>query len=210
MTSLVDIGRNLRLWLHDAVLRLGRASPLEWLAATLWLSVLVMAAGLLPAQLAGRAQDQKVLQQAQTAEAQRSQAALQNSGRGMELPVSEAEASERNAVQFKAVLAQAPMPEGAQKTLFALAKRWDLELPQGQYKQSCDDSGVWCSYRMQLPVVGSYTAVRGFVQDALRAMPTLALDGAAFKRDAAAAEALEVTLRWTLYHAPLLTNGVAP
>jgi hypothetical protein len=63
---------------------------------------------------------------------------------------------------------------------------------------------------MQLPVAGSYTAVRGFVQDALRTMPTLALDGAAFKRDAAAAEALEVTLRWTLYHAPLLANGVEP
>jgi hypothetical protein len=94
--------------------------------------------------------------------------------------------------------------------LFALAKRWDLELPQGQYEQSCDDNGVWCSYRMQLPVVGSYTAVRGFVQDALQALPTLALDGAAFKRDAAAADALEVTLRWTLYHAPLLAPGVAP
>jgi len=210
MISLVDLGHRLRPWLQDAVLRLGRASPLGWLAAALWLAVLVLLAALLPAQYAGQAQDQKELQQAQTVQAQRTQAALQNSALGMELPLSETEASQRNAVQFNASLAQAPMPEGAQKTLFALAKRWDLELPQGQYKQSCDDSGVWCSYRMQLPVVGSYTAVRGFVQDALQALPTLALDGAAFKRDAAAAEALEVTLRWTLYHAPLLANGVAP
>jgi hypothetical protein len=124
--------------------------------------------------------------------------------------VSEHEDSLHHAAQFKALLAGAPLPEGAQQTLFALAKRWELELPQGQYKPSCDDSGAWCSYRMQLPVVGSYSAVRGFVQDALHALPSLALEGATFKRDAAATDDLEVALRWTLYQAPLPAAGAVP
>jgi len=180
------------------------------MAFALWLAVLVLAAGILPAQYAVRAQIQEALLQAQTAQTQRAHAALQSNALGIEPPPSATEASLGNATQFKALLAQAPMPEGAQQTLFAIAKRWGLELPQGQYKQSCDDSGAWCSYRMQLPVVGNYTAVRGFVQDSLQALPTLALDGAAFKRDAAAAGAFEVSLRWTLYQAPLMAAGVVP
>jgi hypothetical protein len=210
MIHSADLGRRLLQWAQDTGLRAGRASPLVGLAVALWLVVLVLVASLLPAQYAGLVQDQEALLQAQAANAQQAQAVLQNGVSGLSLPLSETEASQRNAAQFKALLAQAPLPEGAQQTMFALAQRWDLELPQGQYKQACDDSGVSCSYRMQLPVVGTYSAVRGFVQDALQALPTLALDGAAFKRDAAAADALEVNLRWTLYQAPLPMAGGAP
>jgi hypothetical protein len=196
--------------MQDALLRAGRASPLALLAAALWLAVLALATLLLPAQHAARRQDQQALLAAQAAQAQRAQAALQNSALGASLPLSESETSQRNAAEFKALLARAPLAEGAQKTLFALAKRWDLALPQGQYKQSCDDSGVWCSYGMQLPVAGSYTAVRGFVEDALHTLPSLALDGASFKRDAAGTDDLEVALRWTLYQAPVPAAGAAP
>jgi len=61
-----------------------------------------------------------------------------------------------------------------------------------------------------LPVVGEYAAVRGFVQEALHALPSLALDGAAFKRDGVAAANLEAALRWTLYQAPVQAAGEAP
>jgi Tfp pilus assembly protein PilN len=200
---------NVRAALQDAVLRAGRASPLLWLAVALWLVALVLAVLVLPAQYAALLQDQQKLLQAQSAQAQRAQDALQNSAATSQ-PLSNRESSQRNAAQFKALLANAPLPEGAQKTLFALAKRWELELPQGQYKLACDASGAWCSYRMQLPVVGSYTAVRGFVQEALHAVPSLALDGAAFKREAVATDELEVALRWTLYQAPLPAAGDMP
>jgi len=204
--SLPDV----RAALQDAMLRAGRASPLLWLVLALWLVALVLAVLVLPAQYAMRAQDQKALLQAQSAQAQRAQDALQNSVVGLPQPLSQSESTQRNAVQFKALLANAPLPEGAQKTLFTLAKRWQLELPQGQYKLGCDESGAWCDYRMQLPVVGSYTAVRGFVQEALHALPSLALDGAAFKREAAATDELEVALRWTLYQAPVRAAGDTP
>jgi len=61
-----------------------------------------------------------------------------------------------------------------------------------------------------LPVVGEYAAVRGFVQEALHALPSLALDGASFKREGAAAAELEVVLRWTLYQAPAQAAGETP
>jgi hypothetical protein len=200
----------LRQVLHDALLRAGRASPLLWLAVALWLAVLVLAALVLPSQYAGHTKDQEALRQAQSAHSQRSQAALQSSVTDTAQPLSQRERSQRNVAQFKVMLAQAPLPEGAQKTLFALATRWRLELPQGQYKQACDESGAWCSYRMQLPVVGEYAAVRGFVQEALHALPSLALDGASFKREGAAAAELEVVLRWTLYQAPAQAAGETP
>lgn len=199
-----------RTALHDAVLRAVRASPLLWLSIVLWLVVLALAVLVVPGQYAMRAQDRNALQQAQSAQVRQALAAQKSSAEGLVQPLSQSESSQRNAAQFKSLLTQAPLPEGAQQTLFALAKRWELELPQGQYKQACDDSGVWCSYRMQLPVVGSYAAVRGFVQDALHTLPGLALDGAAFKREAAATDELEVALRWTLYQAPLPAAGAAP
>jgi|GEM_PF-6617791 hypothetical protein len=210
MSSKLASAMHLRQVLQDALLSAGRASPLLWLTVALWLAVLVLAALVLPSQYAGHTKDQEALRQAQSAQSQRSQAAEQNSATGTAQPLSQRESSQRNAAQFKAMLAQAPLPEDAQRTLFALAKRWQLELPQGQYKQACDDSGAWCSYRMQLPVVGEYAAVRGFVQEALHTLPSLALDGAAFKRDGAAAAELEVALRWTLYQAPVQAAGEAP
>ena len=204
MSSQLAPAMFLRQVLLDALLRAGRASPL------LWLAVLVLAALVLPSQYAGHTKDQEALRQAQIAQSQRSQAALQSSATDTAQPLSQRERSQRNVAQFKVMLAQAPLPEGAQKTLFALATRWRLELPQGQYKQACDESGAWCSYRMQLPVVGEYAAVRGFVQEALHALPSLALDGASFKREGAAAAELEVVLRWTLYQAPVRASGEAP
>jgi len=197
----------LRVFMQDAVLRAGRAGPLVWLASGLWLAALALATWVLPSQYAARGRDQQALLQAQSAQAQ---AALQKADAGVEPVLSELESSQRNAAQFKAMLAQAPLPEGAQQTLFALAKRWELDLPQGQYRAACDESGAWCSYRMQLPVAGSYTAVRGFVQDALHSLPSLALEGAVFKREALATDDLEVALRWTLYQAPVPPSGVVP
>jgi len=193
--------------LQDTLLRAGRAGPLVWLTSGLWLVVLALLTWVLPAQYAARANDRQALLQAHAAQ---KQAAMQNIAPGGSVGLPEQEVSQHNALQFKALLAGAPLPESAQQTLFALAKRWELELPQGQYKQSCEDSGTWCSYRMQLPVVGSYTAVRGFVQDALHSLPSLALEGAVFKRDAAATDDLEVALRWTLYQARLPAAGAMP
>lgn len=210
MSRMQDTSLRMRHMVQDVWLQMCRASPLLWLAVALWLAVLALGALVLPAQFVARAHEREALRQAQSAQAQGAQAALQNGAAEGELPLTQRESSQRNVAQFKVLLAQAPLPEGAQQTLFVLAKRWELELPQGQYKQACDESGTWCSYRMQLPVVGSYTAVRGFVQDALHRLPSLALDGAAFKRDAAGVDDLEVALRWTLYQPPMTGAGNTP
>jgi hypothetical protein len=41
-------------------------------------------------------------------------------------------------------------------------------------------------------------------------LPSLALEGAVFKREALATDDLEVALRWTLYQAPVPPSGVVP
>ncbi len=57
-------------------------------------------------------------------------------------------------------------------------------------------------YRIQMPLQGSYAAVRGLVADSLRQDPALALDALQLQRDEDAAGGLRVELRWSLYSLP--------
>jgi hypothetical protein len=52
---------------------------------------------------------------------------------------------------------------------------------------------------MILPVRGKYAQVRGFIADALRAVPAMALADVALKRQDAESELLDVDLKFNLY-----------
>jgi len=54
-------------------------------------------------------------------------------------------------------------------------------------------------YEMVMPVRGQYAQVRGFVADALRAVPAMALTDVAIKREGVESELLEASLKFHLY-----------
>jgi hypothetical protein len=55
-------------------------------------------------------------------------------------------------------------------------------------------------YQITLPVKGSYASIRGFLRRVLRDIPSLSLDGIAIQRQNVGDEAVEVQIRFSLYH----------
>lgn len=106
---------------------------------------------------------------------------------------------------FQAVLGDASRAEYPLETLFALANANGLQLEKGEYKRSLDTRSGVHSYQAQLPVKGSYLAIRRFCEAALRALPYASLDDIGFRREGVANGVLEARLRFTFH----LTDGYA-
>jgi hypothetical protein len=104
--------------------------------------------------------------------------------------------------QFYAALGEQGYAEQQLKTLFDIAAKNGLRLDQGEYKSNFDRNSDTLAYQIQLPVVGSYSAIRQFCEEVLLAIPFASLDEMSFKRDAISNNNLEAKLRFTLY----LTN----
>lgn len=85
------------------------------------------------------------------------------------------------------------------RTLFTIAGDLEIELPEGQYKLACDESGDICRYRVQLPVTGSYALVRAFIEQVLQAIPFASLDELSFKRQSVSDGEVEARLGITLF-----------
>lgn len=79
------------------------------------------------------------------------------------------------------------------------AQRSGLELQSGEYRLEQRGSERLQRYTIVLPVSGSYAQIRHFVDAALEAVPSLALEDIELRRDSAAAPALEGRVRLTLY-----------
>jgi hypothetical protein len=97
-------------------------------------------------------------------------------------------------------------PPGADLTgelerLHRLARAARLELAQGEYRLERRAAGLW-SYRVTLPVRGSYPQVRDFLSAVLKDMPTASIEALRFERKKAADAQLEAQLRLTLYARP--------
>jgi hypothetical protein len=138
---------------------------------------------------------QEQLQALQT-EVQRAQAGSQRLLSEPANPV--VSSDQRNLQDFLAILGDARHAEQQLQSLFVMARGLEIGLPQGQYKMSCDDSGLLCNYRAQLPVKGSYSQVRAFIEECLQVLPSLSLDEVGFKRETVTDEELEVRLVMTL------------
>lgn len=85
--------------------------------------------------------------------------------------------------------------------LHSLGRRAGLELARGEYRMERSAAGLW-SYRVMLPVAGSYPQLRDFVSAVLKHMPTASIDALRFERKRAADNRLEAQLRLTLYVRP--------
>lgn len=84
--------------------------------------------------------------------------------------------------------------------LYSLARASKLELAQGEYRLE-KGVGLW-SYRVTLPVRGSYSQIRAFVGAVLRDKPIASLDAMRFERKKAGEPMLDAQLRLTVHFQP--------
>jgi hypothetical protein len=84
--------------------------------------------------------------------------------------------------------------------LYGLAHASKLELAHGEYRLE-KGVGLW-SYRVTLPVHGSYAQIRAFIGAVLRDKPTASVDLLRFERKKAGEAMLDAELRLTVYFRP--------
>jgi hypothetical protein len=90
---------------------------------------------------------------------------------------------------------------GEVERLHGLARAARLELAQGEYRLERRAAGLW-SYRVTLPVRGSYVQLRAFLSAVLKDMPTASIEALGFERKRAADAQLEAQVRITLHVRP--------
>jgi len=106
---------------------------------------------------------------------------------------------ERRLQNFYQVLGQNGYQEQQLKTLFAIAAKNGLALSQAEYKLAHDQDGHFHTYRISLPLKGSYAAIRQFCEQVLEAIPFASLNDINFKRDSIGNAMLEARISITLY-----------
>ncbi|MEA1648667.1 hypothetical protein UAJ10_06525 [Nitrospirillum sp. BR 11164] len=79
------------------------------------------------------------------------------------------------------------------------ADREGLTIAQADYKLGYDKAGLYHVYTMQMPVTGSYTAIRAFCRQVLLSLPYAALEEFSVKRAAIGDATVEARLRLALY-----------
>ena len=100
---------------------------------------------------------------------------------------------------FQAALGDVAHAEDALRAIFAAAEKREIELDQSDYKLGYDAHGRFYTYAVQLPVVGSYAAIRQFGEQVLMAVPYASLDEVDFKREDIGNPDLGARLRFTLH-----------
>jgi hypothetical protein len=85
--------------------------------------------------------------------------------------------------------------------LYGLARAANLELEQGEYRMERRGQGL-ASYRVTLPLHGSYPAIRQFIGTTLEQIPYAAIDALRFDRKKLADSDLDAQVRITLYFRP--------
>ncbi|MGH8701061.1 MAG: hypothetical protein ACREVR_07765 [Burkholderiales bacterium] len=89
----------------------------------------------------------------------------------------------------------------ALEQLYGLAREAKLELAQGEYRLEKRGVGLW-SYRVNLPIRGTYPQIREFVGAALKAMPIASVDALRFERKKAGDTVLDAQVQLTLHFQP--------
>ncbi len=83
--------------------------------------------------------------------------------------------------------------------LHRMALHHGLQLQHAEFRLSGDAGDPISRYSMVLPVEGDYRSLRGFVDEVLRDLPSVALDELTLRRDDAKAQVLEARLRLVLF-----------
>lgn len=100
---------------------------------------------------------------------------------------------------FITSLPAADAPPEVLQSLFDLAEEQGLRLARGSYRLQPEASAAFARYRMTLPVQGEPARVERFVQAALLAWPSLAVESIQFKRASGGGRVLEARVQWVLF-----------
>lgn len=85
--------------------------------------------------------------------------------------------------------------------LYGLAREAQLEFSHGEYRLEKRNTGLW-TYRVVLPIRGTYQQVRRLVGSVLKSMPIASIDGLRFERKKVGETVLEGQIRLTLHFRP--------
>lgn len=113
-----------------------------------------------------------------------------------------AERDDSTAAQLRRFHATFPTLSTAPDWLYEIhfaARRSGIVLSAGEYRLDQRGQEVLRRYAIVLPVRGSYGQVRSFVESALAAVPSAALDDIEMRRDAASDAVLDAKVRMTLF-----------
>lgn len=140
-------------------------------------------------------------QQARTAEQNATIARLE---RALKAPAKPAPAPDPSPAQARLAAFYATLGDRGQsgqslRAMFELARESGLMLSQGDYNSQSDRDSRTDTYRIVLPVTGSYAAIRRFCEKTLLAIPFASLDEISFKRPTVGSPVLEARLRFTLH-----------
>jgi hypothetical protein len=83
--------------------------------------------------------------------------------------------------------------------LYSSASRRAIVLDQAEYRLTRERDGKLSRYQITLPVRATYPQLRGFVEDVLAQIPSAALEGIGFRRDAISAESVDAQIRFVVY-----------
>ena len=106
------------------------------------------------------------------------------------------------AQQMAQFLARFPEAKGitpALTRLHAAARRQGVQIEQAEFRFSNEAGEPLLRYLIVLPVKSDYRALRGFVREALRELPALALEEVNLRRSDVKAAALDAQLRFVLF-----------
>jgi hypothetical protein len=107
--------------------------------------------------------------------------------------------SESHLQALRAVLGDGKRLELPVKATLTLAEQAGLQVMQADYKFTCDTKQLACAYKMQLPVIGTYGAIRRLVEHTLVKLPYASIDELLVKRDDISSDELDVRLKLTFH-----------
>lgn len=105
---------------------------------------------------------------------------------------------------YQAFPAMDRLPDELER-LYALARAARLDPSQGEYRLEQRGAGL-ASYRITLPLRGSYPDIREFLSETLKQMPYAAVDALRFERKKVGDAQLEAQVRVTLFFRPSNSN----
>ena len=85
--------------------------------------------------------------------------------------------------------------------VYAAAGEFGLQVQRGDYSVADDRRAGLVSYQVLVPLSGRYGQIRGFVDQVLRSVPTLAVDELGFARERISQSRLDAHVRLNLYMA---------
>ena len=103
--------------------------------------------------------------------------------------------------RFRSLFSTAGALTGELERLHRAARAAGLDLAQGEYRLERRPAGLW-SYRVTLPVAGTYPQLRAFIAAVLEDMPTVSIDALRFERKGAAQTRLDAQVRLTFHVRP--------